>query len=147
MKTMRHVLSAFLFAALTPLCGFAVPHHAQAGEDNGNTDERAAIAAVIDTYIEGGKKGSGEVMKAAFVDGANIYSARFGGPIQALFDLVDGHPAEGIVYTIANLDIIEDIAMARVEIDNWSGAKYTDMFTLIKTADGWRIASKVSHRY
>lgn len=147
MKNIRHALNAVLLAALAPLCGFVVPHHALAAEHTGDMDERAAIAVVIDTYIDGGRKGSGEVMKAAFVDGANIYSARLGGPIQVLYDMVDGHPAESIVYTIANLDVVEDIAMARVEIDNWAGAKYTDMFTLVKTADGWRIVSKVSHRH
>lgn len=111
-------------------------------------DEREAIAAVIDIYIDGGRKGSGKVMKAAFVDGANIYSARMGGPIQLLYDLVDKHPAANTIpYTISKLDIADDIAMARVEIDNWGGAKYTDMFTLIKTDKGWKIASKVSHTH
>lgn len=38
-----------------------------------------------------------------------------------------------------------NIAMARVEIENWAGKKYTDMFTLLRMEDGWLITCKVSH--
>lgn len=110
--------------------------------------EREAILRTIDAYIDGGRAGSGEVMKQAFHEGATIYTATAGGPIQLLFDLVDGKPAaKDIPYTVANLEVAEDIAMARVEIDNWGGVRYTDMFTLVKTGDGWKIVSKVSHKY
>lgn len=126
------------------LAGIAWGGAAAAAED----DERAAIARTIDTYIEGGRKGRGEIMKAAFIEGANIYSAAGGGPIQLLFDLVDSKPpANEIPYTIALVSVGGNIAMARVEIPDWAGAHYTDMFTLLKTADGWRIVSKVSHRH
>lgn len=110
--------------------------------------EREAVLRTIDLYIEGGRTGSGAVMKRAFHDGANIYSAGGGGPIQLLFDLVDGKPpAKEIPYTVPHLEIADDVAMARVEIDNWAGARYTDMFTLLKTGDGWKIVSKVSHKH
>lgn len=128
------VLVAFL--ALAPA--------ASAGEDA----ERIAIAATVDQYIEGGRKGSGEVMRQAFHHGANIYSASGGGPIQLLFDLVDSKPPAGeIPYSVAGVDVAENIATARVEIDNWAGTKYTDMFTLLKTDEGWKIVSKVSYKH
>lgn len=142
MRTGRLLAKAALVAAL--MIGTAVGGDAAAAEDG----ERAAIAQTIDTYIEGGRKGSGDIMKGVFHEGANIYSAGGGGPIQLLFDLVDGKPPAGeIPYTIAALEIEENIAMARVEIPDWAGTNYTDMFTLLKTADGWKIVSKVSCKH
>lgn len=112
------------------------------------TGDDAAIAEVIDTYIDGGRKGSGDVMRKAFHEGATIHTATAGGPIQLLFDLVDGKPpANDIPYTIALVSVAENIAMARVEIPDWAGAHYTDMFTLVKTGEGWKIVSKVSYRH
>lgn len=132
------------FVAALALFG-AVPAVAAAGED---ADEREAIAKTIDVYIDGGRKGRGEVMKSVFHDGANIYSTAGGGPIQLLFDLVDSKPPAGeIAYTIANVDIAGTIAMARVEIPDWGGTKYTDMFTMLKTDNGWKIVSKVSYKH
>lgn len=126
--------------ALAPVLGSG----AMAGEDA----ERAAIAATVDQYIEGGRKGSGEVMRQAFHQGANIYSVAGGGPIQLLFDLVDSKPPAGeIQYSIVAVDVAKNIATARVEIDNWAGTKYTDMFTMLKTEDGWKIVSKVSYKH
>ena len=136
-----------MLAVLLIVLGCA-PAGVMAAETAGDADERAAIADVIDIYIDGGRKGSGEIMKQAFHEGANIYSAGGGGPIQRLFDLVDSKPpANEIPYTVANLDIAGDIAMARVEIDDWAGTVYTDMFTLLKTDQGWKIVSKVSYKH
>jgi len=33
--------------------------------------------------------------------------------------------------------------VGRVELDNWTGHKFTDMFTLLKTDGQWKIISKV----
>lgn len=133
------VLSMLFVSAIAAFAGTA------AAEDDA---ERAAIARTVDVYIDGGRRGSGAVMKEAFHEGANIYSAAGGGPIQLLFDLVDSKPpANDIPYTIANLDVAGSIAMARVEIDDWAGTKYTDMFTLLKVGDGWKIVSKVSYKH
>lgn len=118
---------------------------ARAGETG---DERAAIEKTVDQYIEGGRKGSGDVMKLAFHDGATIYTAAGGGPIQLLYDLVNGKPPAGeIAYSIPTIEWEGDVAMARVEIDDWAGAKYTDMFTLVKVDGEWKIVSKVSKRH
>lgn len=145
MKTVALLRNRFPFAIALSLTLFAATvRDVSAGEDG----ERAAIAATVDQYIEGGRKGSGEIMRQAFHQGANIYSAAGGGPIQLLFDLVDGKPPAGeIAYSVTNVDVAENIATARVEIDNWAGTKYTDMFTLLKTDDGWKIVSKVSYKH
>ena len=113
--------------------------------------EYDAIIQTMDKYIEGGRQGSGKVMSEAFHAGANIYAFSHGevvgGPIQLLYDLVDSKaPAGTIEYSIASIELETDIAMVRLEIPDWNGAHYTDMFTLLKTESGeWKIISKVSH--
>ena len=123
-----------------------------AAENLTGNKEYEAIAKAVDKYIEGGRKGSSEIMKNAFQPGANIFGHQngepVGGPIQLLYDLVDGKAAAGeIPYTIVDLNVVEKIAMVRVDIDNWAGTRYSDMFTMIKAADEWKIVSKVSHKY
>ena len=112
------------------------------------TDDREAIARTIQTYVDGGKSGKSDVMKPAFHDGATIYGYigpdLFGGPIQSLFDWNDGNgPAAELKSNVTNIDIQGTIATARVELDNWSGHRFTDMFTLLKTGGEWKIISKV----
>lgn len=115
-------------------------------------NEYKGIAQAIDTYIDGGRQGSSKIMQQAFHPGANIYGfvngQLVGGPIQKLYDLVDSRPPAGeIAYNIASLEAMEDVAMVRVDIDDWAGAKYCDMFTLVKSDGKWQITSKVSHKY
>ena len=120
----------------------------QAEQKMTSTNERDAIARTIQTYIDGGKSGKGDDMKPAFHEGATIYGYigpdLFGGPIQSLFDWNDGNgPATELESEIANIDIQGTIATARLELDNWTGHKFTDMFTLLKTDGEWKIISKV----
>ena len=35
--------------------------------------------------------------------------------------------------------------MARLEIDNWTGHRFTDLFTLLKVDGEWKIMNKVFH--
>ncbi|MCC6327524.1 MAG: nuclear transport factor 2 family protein [Acidobacteria bacterium] len=111
-------------------------------------NDREAIAATIQQYIDGGISGRGDDMKPAFHEGATIYGYigpdLFGGPIQGLFDWNDGNgPAAELTSNIAAIDIEGTIATVRLELDNWTGHKFTDMFTLLKTDGEWKIISKV----
>ncbi len=110
--------------------------------------EYDAIAESVRRYVEGGKSGRGADMRAAFHPGATIFgyigADLFGGPIQMLFDWNDQNgPATELRDRIAGIDIIGTIAIARLELDNWSGHKFTDMFTLLKADGEWKIISKV----
>lgn len=110
--------------------------------------ETAAIRRTIQTYIGGGISGHGSDMKPAFDSGATIYgyigNDLFGGHIQQLFDWNDQNgPAKDLKAEISNIDIEGTIATARVELDNWTGHRFTDMFTLLKTDGEWKIISKV----
>ena len=114
------------------------------------SQEYEAVVRTVEYYIEGGRRGSAEIMKNAFHPGANIFGYLdghpAGGPIQLLYDMVEGRAAGDIPYEITQLDITGNIAMLKLDIPNWAGKHYTDMFTLLKMEDGeWKIVSKVSH--
>jgi len=112
------------------------------------TTEEEAIAKTIQVYVDGGISGRSDDMKHAFHKDATI-SGYVGpdllsGPIQHLYDWNDGNgPATGLQSRITNIDVYETIATARIELDNWTGRKFTDMFTLLKIDGHWKIMSKV----
>ncbi|HMO81122.1 MAG TPA: nuclear transport factor 2 family protein [Pyrinomonadaceae bacterium] len=112
------------------------------------TKDREAISRTILTYVNGGISGKSDDMRPAFHEGATIYGYigpdLFGGPIQGLFDWNDGNgPAADLKSEIASIDIEGTIATVRLELDNWTGHRFTDMFTLLKTDGEWKIISKV----
>ena len=113
-----------------------------------SSNEREAIARTIQTYVDGGRSGKGDDMKPAFHSLATIAGYigddLLAGPIQFLFDWNDRNgPATELKSNITNIDVQGTIATARVELDNWTGHKFTDMFTLLKTDGEWKIISKV----
>ena len=107
-----------------------------------------AITSTVQRYVDGGKSGSGAEMKAAFHPDATIFGYigpdLFAGPIQKLFDWNDQNgPATDLQPRLASIDIMGTIATARLELDNWTGHRFTDMFTLLKVDGEWKIISKV----
>jgi len=111
-----------------------------------------AISSVIQTYVEGGRKGDASIMKHAFRENATIHGHTEGGllagPIQLMFDFIDENPpAPDLEAKIVNIDLANTVATARVELTNWLGTRYTDQFTLLKENGAWTITSKVFHAY
>jgi len=145
------ILFGLMLAAAVP--ALAADERASAGEEQSIytlSQEYEAVARTVENYIEGGRQGSAEIMKKAFHPGANIFGYvdghPAGGPIQLLYDMVEGRAAGDIPYEITLLDITGNIAMLKLDIPDWGGKHYTDMFTLLKMDDGeWKIVSKVSH--
>ena len=45
--------------------------------------------------------------------------------------------------TKACIEVIGSIATVRLELDNWTGHRLTDMLALLKTDGEWKIISKV----
>lgn len=110
--------------------------------------ENDAIKATIQEYIDGGISGKSDDMKPAFHENATIHGYigddLFGGPIQLLFDWNEENgPAAELQHRISGIDVEGSIATVRLELDNWTGHKFTDMFTLLKTDGEWKIISKV----
>ncbi len=119
---------------------------------NVHTDvsEHDAIAEAVQPYIDGMKSGKGDDMKPTFHKDATIYGYAgadlFGGPIQLLFDWCDqSDPAAELEARIASIDVAKTVATVRLELTNLNGARYTDMFTLLKVDGEWKIMSKVFH--
>jgi hypothetical protein len=112
--------------------------------------EHDAIAKAVQHYIDGAKSGKGDDMKPAFHKDATIFGYAgadlFAGPIQLLFDWNDeSGPAAELQARIASIDLVDTVATVRLELNNWSGHRYTDLFTLLKVDGEWKIMSKVFH--
>ena len=110
--------------------------------------EHAAIARAIQHYIDGAKSGRGDDMKPAFHEDATVYgyigADLFAGPIQRLFEWNDDNgPATGLQSRIASVDLAESVATVRLELDDWTGHRFTDLFTLLKVDGEWKIMNKV----
>lgn len=113
-----------------------------------NLSEYEAIANTIQQYIKGGKSGRGDEMKPAFHPDATIFgyvgADLFAGPIQHLFDWHDQNgPAKDLQSRMTSIDLVGTIATVRLELDHWTGHRFTDMFTLLKVDGEWKIMSKV----
>ena len=112
--------------------------------------EHDAIAKTLQHYIDGTRSGNGDGMKPAFHKDATIFGYAgadlFGGPIQQLFDWSDENgPAAELQARVASIDLVGTVAIVRLELTNLNGARYTDMFTLLKVDGEWKIMSKVFH--
>lgn len=106
------------------------------------------IVKAIEYYIEGGRKASSKVAKKGFAETATM-SWYEGGklcsvPIQVLFDLFDSWKPTEASYKMVKCEVADNVAM--VSIDSQFGdARFTDMFTLVKDNEEWKIVSKVYH--
>ncbi len=112
--------------------------------------EHDLIAEVIQHYIEGAKSGKGDDMKPAFHKDATVFgyvgADLFAGPIQQLFAWNDENgPATELEARVAGIDVIGTVATVQLELDNWTGQRFTDLFTLLKIAGEWKIMNKVFH--
>ncbi|KUO56905.1 MAG: lumazine-binding protein [Alphaproteobacteria bacterium BRH_c36] len=115
-----------------------------------DVQEYDAIVSVIQHYINGAKSGKGAEMKPAFHEDATIFGYvgpdLFAGPIQKLYEWNDQNgPAPDIQSRITSVDVTETIATVRLESDDWTGYRFTDMFTLLKFDGQWKIMNKVFH--
>jgi hypothetical protein len=124
--------------------------------ENDFLTEYDTIIETLQHYIDGSRAGNSELMRPAFHSGATIVGYAGGnllfGPIQQLFDWIDGNgPASDIEPTFASIEILDTIAVVRLEIKEWSGklagsgVHMSDLFNLIKTDEGWKISQKTFH--
>ena len=115
-----------------------------------DVSEHDAIAKTVQHYIDGAKSGSSDDMKPAFHKDATIFgyagAELFAGPIQQLFDWNEENgPAAELQARIASIDVVDTVATVRLELNNWTGSRYTDLFTLLKVDGEWKIMNKVFH--
>ena len=108
------------------------------------------ITEVIQHYLDGARSGRGDDMRPAFHADATIFGYigpdLFAGPIEQLFAWNDENgPATGLQARIADIDVAGTVATARLELDDWTGHRFTDLFTLLNVDGEWKIMNKVFH--
>ncbi len=113
-------------------------------------NEQDVIAKVVQHYIDGARSGKGDDMKPAFHEDATVFGYvgpdLFAGPIQNLFAWNDDNgPATELEDRIASIDVTGTVATVRLELENWTGFRFTDLFTLLKVDGDWKIMNKVFH--
>ena len=111
-----------------------------------------AITETIQHYINGARSGKGDEMEPAFHRDATVFgyvgTDLLAGPIQILLDWNDNNgPAQELETHLARIDLIDTVATARLELDNWTGLRFTDLFTLLKVDGQWKIMNKVFHAH
>ncbi|MGY6629925.1 MAG: nuclear transport factor 2 family protein [Wenzhouxiangella sp.] len=113
-----------------------------------NDEAIKQIEAVMQTYIEGGRTGSVETLRPIFHEMATICGYvgpdLFAGPIAMFYDWhAENGPASELQVGQMDIDCEGTAASVRVELDDWTGHRFTDFFTLVKIDGQWQIMSKV----
>lgn len=111
-------------------------------------DAPEGVVKAIECYINGGRQASSVAAKPGFAETATMSWYENGKlqsvPIQTLFDGFDSWQPTEASYEIINCEVAEDVAMVAIN-SQFGDANYTDMFTLVKDGDDWKIVSKVYH--
>jgi len=111
------------------------------------------VRAPLEAYIRGHATGDPSHFLDAFLPTAHIEGLRDGTFVSWTLDeymrLFPGHPAEDEAERSRRIDsIVVAGAIASATMTLWHGANtFTDMFVLVRTDAGWRIANKVYHRH
>jgi Putative lumazine-binding len=117
--------------------------------------EYDGIVKTMQAYIDASKQGKSELMRPAFHPDASFFGyagGQLASGTQFLFDWIDKNgPAPKIEPRVVSVDILESIAVVRLEVAGWSGklagvdVRMSDLFTLLKTPNGWKIIQKAFH--
>jgi len=118
--------------------------------------EHNALVKTLQYYIDGSRAGSSELMRPGFHPDATLVGYVGGNllftPVKVLFDWIDENgPAPDIEPDVASIEILNTIAVVRLEVKQWSGnlagsgVHMSDLFNLVKTEDGWKISQKLFH--
>lgn len=118
--------------------------------NSASNDDAGKIDGLMQTYIEGARSGSSDHMRPIFHELATICGYvgpdLFAGPIGMFYEWHDDNgAATDIKAGESRIDIKGTAATVRIEIDNWTGHRFTDFFTLVKVEGRWQILSKVFH--
>jgi len=118
------------------------------GDVQSDASEYDAVTETVHHYIDGAKTGKGATMKPAFHEDATVFGYvgpdLFGGPIQKLYDWNDQNgAATDLQARIASVDLVGSAAVVRLELYDWTGHRFTDLFTLLKVDGQWKIMNKI----
>jgi len=120
-----------------------------------STSPHDDILKTLQLYIDGSKQGKGDLMRPAFHPEASFFGYAAGGLAVGtgfLFDWIDRNgPAPDIETRVLSVDIMETIAVVRLEVASWSrklagsGVRMSDNFTFVRMPEGWKIIQKAFH--
>ncbi len=110
--------------------------------------QNEAVAATLQLYIDGARAGDSRLLRSAFLADADIRGSYSGNAVdwtlEAFCEAVGRNgPAPDLKVRIAMIEFAGSGAVARLEAENWRGARYTDFFVLIERDGAWKISSKV----
>lgn len=114
--------------------------------------EYNAVLEALSKYIEGCAKADGSIMSPAFHADAVMFttadSAVTRVPVQALFDGIskDFKPSNPNA-AVVSVDIVGDVASARVDTDDLDGFRFSDFFHLLKANGEWKIVAKTFYTH
>lgn len=139
----------------------AVSHTQQTSEaigigSNKYLREHDAITRTMDCYIQGARAGDADSMRPAFHSEATIsgycQGAEYGGSVRHVFDWITANgPAPNLKAYFARIEVVETIALVHLEVRGWSGklagsiSCASDVFSLLKIKDDWKITHKLFH--
>lgn len=112
-----------------------------------------AIRGVLDGYMNAARSGlEADFRRDVFREDATIcgYVGEdlFSAPIGAFYEWNNENgPARDVTGETVSVDVAGTIATARMEIHNWTGYRFTDMFTLLKSDGQWRVVNKVFYMH
>ena len=106
------------------------------------------IERLMGTYVEGGRTGNVDTLRPIFHELATICGYvgpdLFAGPIEMFYDWhEDNGPAADLEAGDTKIDVEGSAASVCIELDNWTGHRFTDFFTLVRIDGQWQIMSKV----
>lgn len=110
------------------------------------SEEMEALMRPVELYIESGRKGSSEDARKAFaplatmshMEGDSLITL----PIQALYDYYDQTGKQECGYKLTACSVDGDVAMVRIE-SVFGDTRFTDIFSLLKQGEEWKIVSKI----
>jgi hypothetical protein len=144
-----------LFGQIRPLMSEASGAHYLCMAAANFQSEHDAILKTLQSYIDGCKQGSSEMMRRAFHPQASFFG--YAGDQLAVglgfqSDWIERNgPAPDIEPRVVSVDVAESIAVVRLEIANWSGklagsgVRMSDLFTFLRMPQGWTIIQKAFH--
>jgi hypothetical protein len=116
----------------------------------GPDDERIAVVRVLREYLRVTDFQDRKAIDKSFHPTAALSSVTAGGALKMLtqdewWERVsriskDTPPRKSVITLV---EVVDAAAVARIDITDAKGNTSTDLFTLLKTAQGWRIVNKV----
>lgn len=143
--------SIFVSAALCiPLLAIGQVDQLSSVAGNGPKEERAAVQKVLQDYLRVTDERSREAIARSFHPTAMLNSVTSSGVLRAMtqdewWDRVSRIPTDTPPRKsrVSLIEVSQSAAVARIDIVDGRGNNSSDMFTLQKTAAGWRITNKV----